>query len=97
MPAPNQKLIQLLQTRNAYRERATIGGIHPRKVIPPATAKELHAAERAIGFELPELLRAIYLKVGNGGFGPEYGLVGITGENADYPQGGANGRQPFGS
>jgi hypothetical protein len=78
MPASDQDLIQRLQERNADRERATAGGVHPRKPIPPVDAKALKAAERTIGCELPELLRAIYLKVGNGGFGPEYGIVGIT-------------------
>jgi hypothetical protein len=47
--------------------------------MPPVAAKALQAAERVIGAKLPELLRAIYLKVGNGGFGPEYGIVGIKG------------------
>jgi len=36
-------------------------------------------AERAIGFKLPGLLSAIYLEVGNGGFGPEYGILGTNG------------------
>jgi hypothetical protein len=42
-------------------------------------AKDLQAAERAVGFKLPELVRAVYLKVGNGGFGPGYGIVGTKG------------------
>src|SRR5687767_8877702 len=75
----DQNLIQRLQKRNADRERATDGGIHPRKPIPPASAKALQVAERALGFKLPDLLRAIYLKVANGGFGPEYGMVGTKG------------------
>jgi hypothetical protein len=79
MPATNQCLVQRLQERNADRERATDGGIHPRTAIRPATTKALQVSERAIGFKLPELLRAIYLKVGNGGFGPEYGIVGTKG------------------
>ncbi len=72
-------LIQRLQQRNVDRERATTGGIHPRKPVPPVSARALQAVERVIGFKLPELLRAIYLKVGNGGFGPEYGIVGTKG------------------
>ena len=35
--------------------------------------------ERKLGFQVPELLRAIFLKVGNGGFGPQYGIVGTRG------------------
>jgi hypothetical protein len=79
MRVSDKDLIQRLQKRNADRERATTGGIHPRRPLPPVTVKELQVAERAIGFKVPELLRAIYLRVGNGGFGPEYGIVGIKG------------------
>jgi hypothetical protein len=79
MPESDQKLVQRLQERNADRERATDGGIHSLGPRPPVAASALVAAERAIGLELPELLRAIYLKVGNGGFGPEFGILGIRG------------------
>jgi hypothetical protein len=79
MRASECELIQRLKERNSDRERATDGGIHTRKPSRPAATRELQAAERAIGFKLPELLRAIYLSVGNGGFGPEYGVVGTKG------------------
>jgi hypothetical protein len=79
MPASEQDLVQRLQERNADRERATDGGIHPRKAMRPVAPQRLQAAERVIGLKLPELLRAIYRKVGNGGFGPAYGIVGIKG------------------
>ena len=79
MRASEMDLIERLKERNADRQRATDGYLHPRKPIPPATSKELQAAERALGFRVPELLRAIYLKVGKGGFGPQYGIVGTKG------------------
>ena len=79
MRVPDRDLIQKLQARNADRERATDGRRHPRKPIPPAVAKDLQVLERTLGFKLPELLRAVYSKVGNGGFGPAYGIVGIAG------------------
>lgn len=79
MPASDESLIQRLRERNADRERATDGGIHPRKPVRPVAAKALQVAELAMGFRLPEQLRAIYLEVGNGGFGPEYGIVGTKG------------------
>jgi hypothetical protein len=44
---------------------------------PPASAAELASVEARLGFALPELLRDIYLKIGNGGFGPGYGLYAI--------------------
>jgi len=73
------KLIRRLQVRNADRARATAGGIHRSKPFPSIAAKGLQTAERTIGFRLPALLRALYLQVGNGGFGPEYGILGTKG------------------
>jgi len=48
---------------------------------PPVTPKELEAAERVLGFSLPPLLRTLYLQVGNGGFGPGYGLLRLNRRN----------------
>jgi len=45
---------------------------------PPATEQELVDAESRLGFRLPAVLREIYLEVGDGGFGPGYGLFGVT-------------------
>jgi hypothetical protein len=53
------------------------------KAFPPATEKEVKAAERALGFELPPLLREVYTQVGNGGFGPVTGLLQLVGAAAD--------------
>src|SRR5690606_16538036 len=50
---------------------------------PPASVKKIAAAEAELGFALPTLLREIYLRIGNGGFGPGYGLLGITGGATD--------------
>jgi hypothetical protein len=79
MPAVEQKLIHHLQKRNAERAPAIDSARRPTRPILRATAGQMQAAERGIGFKLPPLLRAIYLKVGNGGFGPEYGIVGVRG------------------
>ncbi|GHO51366.1 SMI1/KNR4 family protein [Ktedonospora formicarum] len=52
---------------------------HPRKTsfaYPPATNEQLLKTEQELGFPLPPLLRALYLHVANGGFGPGYGLLG---------------------
>jgi hypothetical protein len=40
---------------------------------------QVRDTEAQLGFELPALLRDIHLTVGNGGFGPGYGLLGIEG------------------
>ncbi|HYG74043.1 MAG TPA: SMI1/KNR4 family protein [Planctomycetota bacterium] len=50
-----------------------------KKCFRPAELKEIVKAERTLGFTLPNAVRDIFLKVGNGGFGPEYGIVGIKG------------------
>ncbi len=49
------------------------------KIYPPATPQRVAAAEEELGFGLPALLRDIYLKVGNGGFGPGLGLFPLAG------------------
>jgi len=36
-----------------------------------------------MGFPYPPLLRTLYLRLANGGFGPAYGLVGAFGGYAD--------------
>lgn len=41
----------------------------------PLDAAALAQAEAALGFRLPPLLAALYTRVGDGGFGPEYGLL----------------------
>ena len=45
----------------------------PRPLDNPNLLVEL---ERELGFALPDLLKALYLQVGDGGFGPGYGLFG---------------------
>ena len=52
--------------------------VRPRPTIRPhATPAEIDAAEAALGFPIPVLLRRLYLEIGNGGFGPAYGLAGV--------------------
>ncbi len=53
---------------------------------PPATRPQLEAAEWGIGFRLPDLVRDLYLQVGNGGFGPGYGIIGLEGGFEIYDQ-----------
>jgi hypothetical protein len=53
------------------------------KLSPPATPGILDSDEKALGFALPPLLRRIYLEIGNGGFGPGCGLIGMSGGTPD--------------
>ena len=51
----------------------------PPLAFPPATRRQIRETERKLGFPLPPLLRLLYERVGNGGFGPCYGIVGGVG------------------
>ncbi|MFI9175371.1 SMI1/KNR4 family protein [Streptomyces lincolnensis] len=41
----------------------------------PVDTTTLARAESALGFPLPALLAELYVRIGDGGFGPEYGLL----------------------
>jgi hypothetical protein len=43
----------------------------------PATQATLARAEERLGFALPTGIRQLYTEVGDGGFGPGYGLLGL--------------------
>ncbi len=73
------QLIRRLQVRNADRVVATDGGIHSRRALPCVSEDGLKKVENSLEFTLPPLVRALYLSVGNGGFGPQYGIVGTKG------------------
>ena len=49
------------------------------KLGPRTTVSVFEADEGVFGFQLPPLLKRLYSDVGNGGFGPGYGLLGVTG------------------
>lgn len=69
--ALNPKLqIQLLETA-------------PDGVAAPLTSYDEEQSESRLGFRIPTLLKSIYRLVGNGGFGPGYGLLGLKGGGKD--------------
>jgi hypothetical protein len=51
--------------------------------LVPAPAVVVEEAESVIGYRLPPLLRRLYLEVGNGGFGPGYGIFGLRDGHRD--------------
>lgn len=74
-------VIELVRARasNAATIHDMAEGLSPApKIYPPVTAEEAAAAEEALGFALPPLLKRIYVEIGNGGFGPGYGLYGLS-------------------
>jgi len=50
---------------------------YTRFAYPPASEELVERSENELGFVLPPLLRALYLEVANGGFGPVSGIRGI--------------------
>jgi len=69
-------LIERLKDRIQNKE------LTPTKPPPPATPREVEWIEQELGFGLPTLLRRIYLEVANGGFGPGFGILGISSNGA---------------
>jgi hypothetical protein len=54
---------------------------HPGEWLPvqPSVSPEgVAAVEAQLGFRLPGLLRRLYTEVGNGGFGPGFGLIPLS-------------------
>ncbi|NLG71541.1 MAG: SMI1/KNR4 family protein [Chloroflexi bacterium] len=81
-----EELLQRIQDPRRARTMGTFGGF---RVFPVAAEAEIQKAEQQLGFPLPRLLRELYLKVGNGGFGPGYGIFGLAG-GAPAIDGGGN-------
>ena len=46
--------------------------------LVPASKEAVEEAERVLGLPFPRLLRRLYLEVGDGGFGPGYGLLELS-------------------
>lgn len=53
------------------------------KLSKPTSNDAILSVENEFGFKLPELLKEIYSQIGNGGFGPGYGVMGIPGGFTD--------------
>jgi len=53
----------------------------------PISTEEVEGVERALGFRFPEIVRRCYLEIGNGGFGPGYGMIGVQiGAEEGHPE-----------
>ncbi|MBB4397876.1 hypothetical protein [Bradyrhizobium sp. ERR14] len=50
-------------------------GRPPRAALIPARAGDIASDEEHLRFRLPPLLKRMYADIGNGGFGPGYGLM----------------------
>jgi len=54
-----------------------------RRAFEPASAQAIAEAEQSLDFPLPPVLKQVLLEVGNGGFGPGHGLLGVRGGATD--------------
>ncbi len=71
--------------------RAIQAGVYPAReytwrqplVLSPASQGAVAEAEARLGFALPPFLRRLYLEVGNGGYGPGYGLFPLDTGSSD--------------
>lgn len=73
----DNELVERLRSLKRWFRRPRVKVAFPQTVRPVATEAEVADAERRLGKDFPELLRRIFLEVGNGGFGPGYGLLGV--------------------
>lgn len=65
------------RTRTDYADRGCPD------LAPPALAQDVDIAESNLGFPLHPLHRRLLTEVGNGGFGPGDGLIGLPGGRLD--------------
>jgi hypothetical protein len=69
-------LIAQLRQRATDRRRATDQSKRfPTSARSPIDEDSVRSAEASLGQALPALLSELYLRVGNGGFGPGYGVL----------------------
>ena len=72
------------RTAPALSEALGTAGAFPIVEAAPADAAEIiAAAEGDLRFRLPPLLVQCYTEIGNGGFGPGHGLIGLESEDGD--------------
>lgn len=77
-------LIELIRQRIADPSKVTdCCDVVDAVVSPPATAEQVALAEDALKRSLPPFLVELYGEIGNGGFGPDYGLIGLPGGAVD--------------
>ena len=75
------QIVSTIRRRIADPARVIDAG--PADPYPPTFAAKVDAAEHALGFAIPPVLRLLYTEVANGGFGPGYGLIGVDGCGTD--------------
>ncbi|MEP7123457.1 MAG: SMI1/KNR4 family protein [Byssovorax sp.] len=64
-------------------QRIAMRTVPPPPLFGVVAASALEKTEADLGFRIPVLLRRLYSEVGNGGFGPGAGMLGVEGGYCD--------------
>jgi hypothetical protein len=72
-------LIRRLQERIRHEPTVDLAICPPIRPRPPVSEQALLSAMETIGFPLPQLIRELYTRVANGGYGPGYGVLPLGG------------------
>lgn len=79
----NMNLIQQIKTRALNSETRIDMHIGVTELPPVLSIKDIEKFEQEIGYPLPELLKQLFLQIGNGGFGPGYGLFPLISDKEE--------------
>jgi hypothetical protein len=71
----NERILNLMV--QGYGPKGHLGSLD----FPAAAIADIERAEQRLNFPLPPLLAALYIQLGNGGFGPE--VIGLLGGAVD--------------
>jgi hypothetical protein len=75
-------VVRIMELAHDSRRRNSaaqmVPGLLGQPLPPPVPRKVVETAETQIGFRFPALLDRLWTEVGNGGFGPGYGLFGVN-------------------
>ncbi|AWZ06977.1 MULTISPECIES: SMI1/KNR4 family protein [unclassified Streptomyces] len=72
------------RARSSHQGRYAAAGKPTEPLPAPLDSAGPRRAEARLGFALPPLLAALYTRVADGGFGPEYGLLPLERAVAEY-------------
>lgn len=78
----SEALIRRLQAR--IRSEPTVDWVMvspPIRPLPPVSEAVVAQAESELGFSLPPLIRGLYTRVANGGYGPGHGFLDFAGDD----------------
>lgn len=74
----HENLIQRLRDRIQRAPSTDLECVPPIRPRPALTLEEVEIAESDLGFTLPPLIRALYLHVADGGYGPGWGILPLN-------------------